>query len=196
MNQILTRHLGATEPRLYRTDDRLTTSAIGSFPGTVVSGLAKPASGYSLQLNTNSADNPAYCAQNGFHSDCRVWQQSVYSPDLPNSEPGPQGQVPVGPQIFIQDWILLKNKDDLAKLKMAKPSPCPAGWTESPNEGCYKNSPALAAPDIPVCCCRRNYRSFTHTHLPNAFHRLTRLAMTTPSFSGSVALRRYCKSRA
>ncbi|MGF6483561.1 hypothetical protein [Paraburkholderia sp. JPY419] len=120
----------------------LTTSAIGSFPGTVVSGLVDDAKGYSLQLNTNHPRaNASYCAQNGFHPDCEVWQQFVYSSTYP-SQPGPQGVTPEGPQIYIQDWILLTNNDDVHR-------PCPAGW-EKAADGCYKNSPTLAAPAIPV----------------------------------------------
>ncbi|MFT0175074.1 hypothetical protein ACLKMY_40545 [Paraburkholderia mimosarum] len=123
----------------------LTTSAIGSFPGTVVSGLAdtglaNESRGYTLQLNTNFGTNASYCAQNGFHPDCRVWQQFIYSSDY-----GSQDQVPRGPQIFIQDWIMLINSDDYNR--------CPAGWDEPIDKtikACYKNSLAVAAPYIPV----------------------------------------------
>ncbi|MGF6383813.1 hypothetical protein OKW47_000470 [Paraburkholderia atlantica] len=121
----------------------LTTSAIGSFPGTVVSGLVDDAAGYTLQLNTNfSRTNASYCQQNGFHPDCRVWQQFIYDSDEVSQQPGPLGPAPEGPQIYIQDWILLTDQDDLH-------SPCPAGWLSAAG-GCYKNSSAVAAPDIPV----------------------------------------------
>src|SRR5471032_2614660 len=41
-------------------------------------------------------------------------------------------------------------------------------------------------------CCRRDYPFLTQTHLPNEFHRFTRLAMTTPSPSCDAS---FCVSR-
>ncbi|WP_197419616.1 hypothetical protein [Burkholderia sp. TSV86] len=127
----------------------ITTSAIGSFPAAVVSGLTNPADGYTLQLNTDIAKNPSFCPKIGFDSSCKVWQQFIYGSDYVLSQPGPLGTVPKGPQIFIQNWIFPSNKD--MNLLLQGKKQCPTGFDFSVfGGGCFGNSYAVAAPTIPV----------------------------------------------
>lgn len=118
----------------------LTRSATGSFP--VVKGVksesgAYGANKYTLQLNTNTSDdvvdlgnNSPYCARNGYKA-CATWQQFIYSTDNGGGRP----------QVFIQNWLFIGKGDR-----------CPRGWGSFGQGyyGCYTNSRAVAAPNVPA----------------------------------------------
>lgn len=118
----------------------LTRSATGSFP--VVKGVksesgAYGANKYTLQLNTNTSDdvvdlgnNSPYCAHNGYRA-CATWQQFIYSTDNGGGRP----------QVFIQNWLFIGKGDR-----------CPRGWGSFGQGyyGCYTNSRAVAAPNVPA----------------------------------------------
>lgn len=82
---------------------------------------------YSLQLNTNPTGTTSACA--GGSSGCTVWQQFIYATNY--STPGEA-------TVFIQYWLLDYG-----------PAACPGGYTTSGNS-CYKNSPGVTAPNMPV----------------------------------------------
>jgi hypothetical protein len=81
---------------------------------------------YSLQLNTNALETTSACAG---HSGCTVWQQFVYSPDFIK-----KGTAGVLMQYWLIDWGT---------------KACPAGWDQYKSD-CFKNSPVMPAPDLPI----------------------------------------------
>lgn len=117
-----------------------TRSAVGSFPH--VTGVTTGVADYTLQLNTDIADNnAATCAQFGYSS-CKTWQQFLYSTDS-DDDPS-DGRTPVA---YIQNWFIVENAAEF-KLKG-----CPGGWMTSAGgdyNACVSNSDAVDVPLVPV----------------------------------------------
>jgi hypothetical protein len=122
----------------------LISRASGDFEGT--SGLTSVTSvggtdaidgsnEYGLQLNTNNDGHTHAC---GDYTDCHVWQQFVYETDGYSNGEG---------ALLMQYWLLDWTGN------------CPKGWNTFANGSetdCWKNSAAVALPDIPVTnlgCC-------------------------------------------
>jgi hypothetical protein len=82
---------------------------------------------YSLQLNTNSTGRTAPCASG--LSDCTVWQQFIYSPDL---------ETKGSAAVFIQYWLLNYG------------TTCPSGWYSAGDGRCFKDSGYVSAPDVAI----------------------------------------------
>jgi|GEM_PF-2163747 len=117
-----------------------TRSAVGSFPH--VTGVTTGVADYTLQLNTEIAENNAdTCAQFGYSS-CKTWQQFLYSTDS-DADPS-NGRTPVA---YIQNWFIVENAAEF-DLKG-----CPGGWTTYPGSdynACVSNSYVVEVPLVPV----------------------------------------------
>lgn len=98
----------------------LLSSAEGSFP--TVTGLTS-ANSYSLQLNSNTFYNTPSCSGAANPSQCRGWQQFVYSESAS--------------QVFMQYWLINWG------------TTCSSGWktfTQNGTIDCWKNSSAASVP--------------------------------------------------
>jgi hypothetical protein len=124
--------------------------AEGSFP--FVSGVTKQAglapgytlSGYSLQMNTNTASKTAACAQGPNGAACTAWQQFVY----------------IGGQLFMQYWLI-----DYFATAPAAGVTCPAGFNFYDN-GYYEGTTVIHQYDCYVSSkSAANVPSFPATEL-------------------------------
>ncbi|SFS08969.1 hypothetical protein SAMN05216570_2489 [Dyella sp. OK004] len=136
---------GATQTTGNGNDYAIQTSTLiksttGTFPSvtgvTSEQGVGVPAFGgggilgpneYTLQINSNFDGSTAACRS---HSGCTVWQQFIYSPDY-----NVNGQAAV----FMQYWLIGYGGTS-----------CPSGFGSDGGGDCYKNSAAVAVPDIPA----------------------------------------------
>ena len=83
---------------------------------------------YTLQINTNSLQFTAACAGNS-GGGCTVWQQFIYSSDYSGDGVG---------AVYMQYWLLGWGS-----------STCPSGYKHS-GSNCWKNSPTVAVPKLPI----------------------------------------------
>ncbi len=100
------------------------STAFGSFDNASVTSVttAHSTNSYTLQLNSNTFDTPVCTGAQ--RSNCKGWQQFIFSQD----------QCKGSPCTFIQYWLLAWGR------------PCPSGWHTGANDGCWVNSPSVITP--------------------------------------------------